>query len=304
MPPSMSEEEKDKFIETVEPDDRWVGRYSVEAMNTVFEVMIRHEDMDYAQKAAWNAFDSLGRVEQCLSRFVENSDISRINRMRPGQVLALEVDTFRCLYEALVYYQDTGGLFDVDYRSRQKAAADFTPLDETLSLDMDNMTLTLHGREVDLDLGGIGKGYAVDVLAHDLREWGIERALIHGGSSSVCSMGPKVGWPVNLILPGVPEPVLRGYSLENQALGASGLFKGDHIIDPATGRGLELRRAVWVTAPDAAAADALSTGMMLMEDTQIMEYCHRHPLVGVLRVEWKERAEHYHKRCFGAWPEV
>ena len=136
-----------------------------------------------------------------------------------------------------------------------------------------------------MDLGGIGKGYAVDLVAELLEDWGIERALVHGGFSSVLALEPRGGdgWPLTLSDPAAPSRVLARLSVRQTALGASGVRKGDHILDPRTGEPVRGRRAAWVALPrpdptgaDASAdegpriaagavTDALTTAFMLLE---------------------------------------
>ena len=149
-----------------------------------------------------------------------------------------------------------------------------------------------------LDLGGIGKGYAVDMMADVLEEWGLHAALVHGGFSSVLALdGPEdgEGWPLTLSDPAAPARVLARLSACQTSLGASGLVKGDHIVDPRTGEPVRGRRAAWVAAPrpatrgHAAAADgaprlavtavtdALTTACMVMGVDEIAALCARSP---------------------------
>jgi thiamine biosynthesis lipoprotein len=145
---------------------------------------------------------------------------------------------------------------------------------------------------VRVDLGGIGKGYAVDLMAELLEEWGIERALIHGGFSSVLALdaaAERDGWPLTLSDPAAPARVLAHLSVRQTALGASGVRKGDHIVDPRTGTPVRGRLAAWVTlarparsgAPAeegpriaaGAVTDALTTAFMLLSPEEIAAVC-------------------------------
>jgi thiamine biosynthesis lipoprotein len=90
-----------------------IRRFSHEAMATTFEVIILHEDARYAQQAARAAFDELERLEADLSRFIENSDISRINNLTANQPLLVGLDTFECLQLSTEMYDRTKGAFDV-----------------------------------------------------------------------------------------------------------------------------------------------------------------------------------------------
>ena len=103
-----------------------------------------------------------------------------------------------------------------------------------------------------VDLGGIGKGYAVDLMAELLEEWGLDRAFVHGGFSSAVALEPPAGcdgWPLTLSDPRRAVAGLRRLSMRQAALSASGVRKGDHILDPRTGAPVRGRLAAWVAFP-------------------------------------------------------
>ncbi len=240
-------------------------RYSHDAMATTFEIFIVHKDSGYAEQAAWAAFDELDRLEQELSRFVENSDISRLNALPPNQPLLLGPEAFNCLRLAQQIYHETDGAFDVTIGSLMacllnKDKSLRSPTQEELKLarertglhlvllDESEFTVQVAREEVQVDLGGIGKGYAVDRMAALLREWGIDTALIHGGSSSILAMdGPPgtKGWPLTISNPDNRKDILMRIDLKNQALSGSGLRKGQHIIDPRNARPVKDKVASW-----------------------------------------------------------
>jgi thiamine biosynthesis lipoprotein len=146
---------------------------------------------------------------------------------------------------------------------------------------------------VQVDLGGIGKGYAVDLVAELLEEWGLERSLVHGGFSSVLALEPPAdtgGWPLTLSDPRDTSRVLARLSARQTALGASGVRKKDHIVDPHSGVPVRGRLASWVAvprpraAPDggprmapATVADALTTAFMMLSEEETADLCARTP---------------------------
>lgn len=299
-------------------------RFCHEAMATTFEVIVVHEDERYAQQAAAAAFDEVDRLEAELSRFIENSDVSRINSARLGERLVLGLATFECLEISRRVYEDTKGAFDVTIGSllkcwRNDKGEPRTPRQEELNLarkhtgtdllvlNEDEHTVEVLSEGVQVDLGGIGKGYAVDQMANLLREWGIDVALIHGGYSSVLALeGPAdmKGWPVTMSDPGKGKKTLAKLHLQRRALSGSGVRKGRHIIDPRTGGPAKGRRAAWSSTPDAATGDALSTAFMIMEPEEIEECCRRHPDVLAMVILEAEEGQDEKILRFGRWDEL
>jgi thiamine biosynthesis lipoprotein len=169
----------------------------------------------------------------------------------------------------------------------------------SLELDEVTMTVRVHEAVPFVDLGAIGKGYAVDRAAELLKEWGVGTALVHGGTSSVYAFGklvPHQGWPVTLSDPGRQYEVLEKVSMSDEGLGGSGIKKGRHIIDPRSGRPVEGRRAAWVLSESAARSDALSTACMVMTTEEIGACIKRDPRLRALVVEGENALR------FGAWP--
>jgi len=250
-------------------------RFSHDAMATAFEVIIADSDGAYAEQAAQAAFDELDRLEAELSRFIENSDISRINSLPANQPLQIGPAGFECLQVGIRMHRWTGGAFDITAGAScigHRGAA-------VIKLNESEHTVML-ADSVQLDLGGIGKGFAVDKMAELLREWSIDCALIHSGCSSVLALDAPAGtkgWPVTLSNPGNRKQTLACLHLKNRALSGSGLQKGRHIIDPHTAKPVDNKIAAWACAATAADADALSTAFMVMSSQQIKQYCINHP---------------------------
>lgn len=283
-----------------------VHRFSHQAMATTFEVIVQYGDRAYAQQAARAAFDELDRIEGELSRYLETSDVTRINHLPAGQAAPLGLDTFECLAISAEVHAQTGGAFDVtvgflvdcwlDEDKKPK-----TPSPEELQFarehtgmhlilfDEPTHAVALTKSPVRVDLGGVGKGYGVDRMAEMLREWSIDRALIHGGFSSVLALDAPDGiggWPVTLSHPSNRNRTLARLELALVAVSGSGVEKGRHIIDPRIARPVEGKLAAWSMAPDAARADALSTAFMAMTPEQVRDYCTEHPMVrGLLIVQ-------------------
>jgi len=247
----------------IHPSDIGALRFAHQAMATEFEIFCVHANRDYAQQAAWAAFDLLDRLERELSRFIENSDISRINALALGESTRVSRWTMECLEIARQAYSETGGAFDISLGSGL----------DRLQLVPRVQMVRATAIGVRLDLGGIGKGYAVDRMAEVLGEWDIHRALIHGGGSSVLALEAppgRAGWPLTLGPCGAVEAHRRVFS-------ASGIRKGGHIVNPRTGQPIRDREAVWVSAgQNGAMAEAYSTAFMILPVEKIEAICRKH----------------------------
>jgi FAD:protein FMN transferase len=262
---------------------RDIRRFSHEAMATVYEIFAIHPDERYAGQAAQAAFDLVDRLERELSRFQPNSDITRINQLTPGAHTRVTPSTLECLVIARHMFDLTGGVFDVSIGTGLPS----------LEIHPDDLVVGATAGGVQIDLGGIGKGYAVDLVAELLEEWGVERSLVHGGFSSVLALEPPPdveGWALTLSDPREPSRVLARLSVHQTALGASGIRKKDHIVDPRSGLPVSGRLASWVLVPRPAAADgdgprlaptavadALTTAFMMLGEGAIDDLCARTP---------------------------
>jgi thiamine biosynthesis lipoprotein len=142
--------------------------------------------------------------------------------------------------------------------------------------------------DVQVDLGGIGKGYAIDRVVASLRDWSIDAGLIHSGQSSVYALRNPPGceqWSIALRDPANHAETIGRAALKDAALSGSGrALHGDHIIDPRSGRPVTDRLGAWALAQSAALSDALATALMVMSPQEIERYCHTRPGISALVV--------------------
>jgi len=265
--------------------------FTHEAMNTVFEFRIRHADADYARQAAQAAFAEVGRLETNLSRFAEGGDVWRINHAGDGETVVISEECHACLREAVLMAAATQGAFDVsvgeaaDLAKQHEAngvngtrkapaarlrAALRRSANALVSLSEDALAVHVRRSGLSIDLGAIGKGFALDRARALLAEWEIKNALLSAGGSSVLAFGTdspgRGGWVVNIAGDKRKTPV----TLRDCALGGSGTSEmGRHIIDPRRGGQNYTHARTWALAPTAAAADALSTACMTMTPEEI-----------------------------------
>ena len=265
-----------------------IHRFTHKAMATLYEILIEYDDKVYAEQTAKAAFDEIDRLENELSRFLPNSEISMINNLNVGEKLLLSEDTLECLIQSQKLFEITNGAFDITIGSYKESwgKENFSsehlntnePILVTQKFDINEFkhTITVLNDDLNVDLGGIGKGYALDKVCDLLLEWDIENAFIHGGGSSVKSignLGNYQGWPITLSNPINPKQTLADLLIKNFSISASGIKKGDHIFDPVIGKPITKRKAAWAITGSAALSDALSTAFMIMDIDSILGLC-------------------------------
>ena len=244
------------------------------AMSTRFRAVLLHPDHHYARQAAEAVFGEVDRLERQLSRFVEESDVSRINRLAVGQHTTVQPDTFDCLRIAERIRCETGGIFDVAYRSGSGTdGAGPVVGDPRFRLHAEKLQVQALVSGLCVDLGGIGKGFALDRMCRLLSDWEVDTALLAAGTSTLLARGVPAGqsgWA--LTIGSDRRPV--SWTLVRGAISASGTAaRGEHLVDPRTGRPESRHHRVWAAAPTAAVADALSTAFSLMTAAEIQAYC-------------------------------
>ena len=214
---------------------------------------------------AEEVFDEIHRLESLLSRFIEDSDVSQINRLALGESVIVAPETFRCLERAEEATRLTNGHFDAAYLS---PAVD--GMQRPFSLLKSPHRVRSEVEPLCLDLGGIGKGFALEHVVPILLHYGYSQALLCADSSTMLALEPPEnlpGWEVSLEQDGNEERVF----LSNRAVSCSGTaMRGEHVFD--------IKRRIWAAATkrcyvfdsSAALADAFSTAALTMKETDAM----------------------------------
>ena len=288
-----------------------VHRFAHEAMGTIFEVLIAGQEITYAVQVSQAVFKEIDRLEAVFSRFNATSEIEQINRLRSDESMRIGLDAFECLRIAQRVQRETAGAFNINFRSSKGSAEcsefELTAADSGFQVRIRQDFLERSPAGLDLDLGAVGKGYALDKAASILAEWSVERFLIHGGTSTALAAGDapglsqgEYGWPVGVggtwELPNVPKRTL----LKGRSLSGSGTeVKGRHIRDPRTGRPAEGHLAAWVSHPSAAVSDALSTAFMAMSSKEARRYCEENTDVWALLVTPKKKGLLFNREILG-----
>ncbi|HEV2970125.1 MAG TPA: FAD:protein FMN transferase [Pirellulales bacterium] len=289
-----------------------VGR---RAMACEFEVLLNAGQYADGTELAVAALDLVDRLEDQLTVFREHSEVSRLNRAAFEREAEVEPRLFELLRFAHKLHRRTEGAYDITSGPLSKVwgfyrRAGQMPSDEELApaltrvgsqhlaFDDERRTFRFLKCGIEINLGSIGKGYALDRCGELLEARGVSDFMLHGGQSSLLARGSHgmmagEGWWVGLRDPLRPAERLGEIRLRNRALGTSGSGKQffyhegrryGHILDPRTGHPAEGMLSTTVLAPTAAEADALSTAFFVMGIEPALEYCRTHQGLGAVLV--------------------
>ncbi|HET6327020.1 MAG TPA: FAD:protein FMN transferase [Planctomycetaceae bacterium] len=303
--------------ERIAPDAGPTVRLQTRAMACEFAVVMNPGPPRQVMLAS-DALDMIHALEAQMTVYRPDSELSHVNQHAAIGPVVVERSLFDLLRQARDISAETGGAFDPTSGPlialwRRCRADGRIPTDDEIR---DCLTIVgmqhVHFLEeqraiqfdrpgVELNLGAIGKGHAVDRAGAFLVAEGLESWLFHGGYSSVLVRGPHAGrdgWPVGLRNPLIPSERLGTILLSNQALSTSGsnvqYFRHagqryGHILDPRTGWPPSHLLSVTVVASSAAVADALSTAFFVAGVENSLRYCDNHPQIGAIFVRSPER---------------
>jgi FAD:protein FMN transferase len=258
--------------------------YRHEAMNTWFEIAICGVEKGYSRKAATEVFREIDRLENLLSRFREGSDVDILNKRASAEPVRVTEECWDCILQAMDVEILTNGLFSIAFESYMELPemAQNPEVGSWLEMDPDALTVYFKYPGLRIDLGGIGKGFALDRIVDLLDDWEVPNFLLHSGTSSVLARGdrePGKGWPVSV---GADDFTTEVY-LRNEAISGSSLaVQGTHILNLKMRQPLQTGRRTWAWASSCVLSDALSTSFMLMPIKQIEELCQNHSDLGAL----------------------
>jgi len=245
-----------------------------EAMGTGFEVFLYGEDEEHLETVAVAVTEEIIRLDGVLSRYDPSSEIARINREAKRAPVQVDREVFGLLEKCEQARRLTEGHFDVTAfigKSGETTA---------VRLDAEACTVQFTRPDVAIDLGGIGKGYALDCGREILLRFGVTCGLLHGGTSSVLALGaPAVDdeWLIDVRHPLMPDAApVASVKLMNQAFSCSavrhpGQLQSD-VVNPLTGHSLIGNAACIVLSASATESEISSTALLAMGREQAIEY--------------------------------
>lgn len=161
-------------------------------MATLFEVWLVGDDEENLAAVGEVALDEVVRIERLLSRHDPAAEIARINREAARASVRVGTELFAILLDCLGWYERTRGIFDIGFSTNRDGNSDLhRPLPERLILNPERCTVRFADECLSLDLGGYGKGYALDAAAHIFDQFDVCSTLMHGGTSSVLARGTQ-----------------------------------------------------------------------------------------------------------------
>jgi thiamine biosynthesis lipoprotein len=258
-------------------------------MGTVFEIAAYDQSPEHAADAIEKAFNEIVRLDDLLSDYKPDSALSKLNRTAHFHDAEVPADLYRVIEQAVKFSRLSGGKFDISVAPLVNLWKAALRGESTPSQEKEDQVRSCVGYQkiqliptnriafqspcLQLDLGGIGKGYAVDRAADVLRSLGIHDALINAGGSTILALGSppnQKAWLLHLRDPSNkidPQVMLKDESVSTSEQTPPSLLGNGapgHIIDPDTGMPLKTDFAVSAISKTATESDALSTTLLLL----------------------------------------
>ena len=262
-------------------------------MGTVFEIAAYDNSSEHAANAIEKAFQEVVRLDDLMSNYKPESALSKLNGSGHFHEEEVPSDLYRVIAQAMQFSRLSDGKFDISVAplvNLWKAAlrGENTPtraqeeeVRNCVGYEKIELTppdrISFRSSCLQLDLGAIGKGYAVDRAAEVLHSLGIHDAVVNGGGSTIFAMGAPPGqkrWLIHLRDPSNkvdPQVLLKDESVSTSEQTGPSLLGNDspgHIIDPDTGAPLKTEFAVSVVSKTATESDGLSTTLLLLGPTK------------------------------------
>ena len=260
-------------------------------MGTRFDVILHGQSGELAEGVFNSMVSELSRLEGMMNRFDEYSQVSTINHLARDRAVTIEKELFGILLMCREYYEKTGGLFDVSLgKLADLVRSGHSDPDEmngliiktgmsNVILDEVNLSVRFSEPDVKIDLGGFGKGYAMNCIKSLILSSEISNAFISFGDSSVMALGNHpsgLGWKAGIQHLFYPGDSIYTFELHDESVSTSGLnpkarevSSPAHIIHPGRGFVNGDRKHISVKSTSALDAEVLSTTLLLAEVSEM-----------------------------------
>jgi thiamine biosynthesis lipoprotein len=276
------------------------------SMGCLYSIVAPGDRREPIGRTLETALDEVDRIDRLMSNYREDSPLSRLNRDAPHAPVAVGRELFDFIAVAMRYGVESDGAFDITVGPLMKAWGFFrgggrVPSDQELNrarqltgfrhvvLNGRDRTIRFDRDGVELDLGGIAKGYAVDRAVAILRRHRVTSALVSACGSTIYGLGLSPGgtrWTVDIQDPLDDQRIAFSIPLRNRAVSVSGssekFFERDgvrysHIMDPRTGHPVGGVLSVVVQASTGTAADAIDNVLFVEGVERGRTFLRRHP---------------------------
>ncbi|MDH3257671.1 MAG: FAD:protein FMN transferase, partial [Nitrospinota bacterium] len=216
-------------------------------MGTLVEITVSHSDPELIQTVTTQAFDEMARIEQLMSTYIPDSEISRINRAAGKEAIAVSPEVEEVLREGIYWSEQSGGAFDItveplvqlwDFDGEKEIIPGESTIRKTATLvnykniEIKDHTVRLKRRGMAINVGGLAKGYAVDRAISILRSR-VSNGIVNAGGD-LFAFGQKSkqnSWTIGLQHPRKPQDLLAAFAVKNQAVATSGDYQRYFIKD-------------------------------------------------------------------------
>lgn len=300
------------LLQASPPPARYAPKYENTrlSMGCVYAIIVYGDDAAALPRVTEEALDEVDRIDRLMSNYKPESPLSELNRHAAGAdhatPMVVDAELFGMIAESLRYSRESAGAFDITVGPLMRAWGFFkgdgrVPTPRALAavrqrvgyrhvlLDADHHTIAFDRQGVELDLGGIAKGYAVDRVVELLRARKISSALVSAGGSTIYAIGAppgEDGWDVSVQDPLHATQIARTMRLKDRSLSIAGRSEKSferngvvysHIMDPRTGRPVQGMLTVAVLTATGTEGDALDDVLFVQGVEKSRAYLTRLP---------------------------
>jgi len=296
--------------------------FQCSSMGTRFDFLTYGVDEELFNTLQQRIKQELERIESKLSRFSPQSEISRINYLAPDEEVITDEETFSLIMLCKDYYLKTNALFDITLGRKTEIPSNGSqirnnagipnstiPFDYSLfgadKISTNTLTTSLRFTNpfLSIDLGGIGKGYALEKIKQLCHQFQISNIFISFGESSITTLGKHPHgnyWPIGIQHAFSPGPAIYTCKLTDNSMSTSGnslnnkikFGERGHIINPKTGEFENAAKTISIVCHSAIEAEVLSTALFIANEAERAEILDRFSIDEAIQVNYDDTNNH------------